>query len=81
MEVFKIMEKTLEREFEEIKKQIIVQNYKTIMFGRIIPFVRDEAITQGYLKTDEQVFEEAQERFCQAKKDGRIDELNSLVTF
>lgn len=67
----------LAQEFERYKKHEIQKNYFRVMNEKIIPFVRD---SYDYQRTEEQIQEEAQERFSRGKKDGKIDHLN-LVTF
>jgi len=78
---------TLESEDEQIarelaaaKQQVMSQNYLSIMRERLIPFVRDyELTTNGLLMSDEQCFSMAHQLFCNAKRDGKLDELNQLV--
>ena len=70
----------LAKEFKAKKFDISVNNYRTLMRDRLIPYVRDFELTRsGILFTDEQLFERAHYLFCNAKKDGVLDELNRIV--
>lgn len=70
----------LSKEFNKKLLQIQTENYKRIMSERLIPFCRDlELSTSGILLTDAQLLERAHSMFIQAKKDGRLDELNNIV--
>ena len=70
----------LYKEFEKRKQQIKTNNYLKLMQERLIPFERDFELTStGILLTDQQLFERAHQRFCQAKLDGKLDELNSII--
>lgn len=74
------MNKRLQREFLNRKREIMSQNYKKLMSERLIPFCRDcELSTSGLLLTDKQLFERAHGMFLQAKQDGKLDELNNIV--
>ena len=70
----------LRKEFSNRTLQIKTNNYKKIMNERLISFCRDlELSTSGLLLSDKQLFERAHSMFIQAKKDGRLDELNNIV--
>lgn len=70
----------LRKEFSNRTLQIKTNNYKKIMNERLIPFCRDlELSTSGLLLSDKQLFEKAHSIFVQARKDGRLDELNNIV--
>jgi hypothetical protein len=72
--------KRLQEEILNRKIQIATENYKKVMNERLIPFCRDlELSNTGLLLPDIQLFEKAHSMFIQAKKDGRLDELNNIV--
>lgn len=68
----------LAREFNTTFRNKKVKNYKKLMRERLVPYVRDLAISQGYLKSDFQCFSDAHTLFCRAKAEGTIDELNNI---
>ena len=70
----------LAKDFKNKVLDIKVKNYQTLMRDRLIPYVRDLELTNsGILLTDEQLFERAHNLFCNAKKDGKLDDLNRIV--
>lgn len=70
----------LKKELADKKLEIMTDNYKKLMNERLIPYCRDLELSEtGLLLTDTQLFERAHVMFLQAKKDGRLDELNNIV--
>lgn len=70
----------LEKQFQRRILAIRTANYRKIMNDRLIPFCRDlELSSSGLLLSDKQLFEKAHAMFIQAKKDGRLDDLNNIV--
>ena len=67
-------------DLERQKRKIRAQNYIKLMQERLIPFERDFELTNsGILLTNEQLQERAHQRFCLAKRDGKLDDLNSII--
>lgn len=70
----------LSKELADRRLEVMTANYKKLMNERLIPYCRDLELTEsGLLLTDNQLFERAHALFIQAKKDGRLDELNNIV--
>ena len=66
-------------EFRQRKNKLATENYRNLMNERLIPFCRDMELTRtGMLLGDNVLFPIAHQMFLQAKRDGRIDELNRV---
>ena len=72
-------DKKLARELQEAKENFQIFNFQKIML-RLVDFERTQELAfSGLLLTDEVAIERALARFQQAKRDGRIDELNCIA--
>lgn len=70
---------TLEKEFSLIAETLKENNKNTIIFNRMIPFLRTYFLnTEGYLKSDLQLYVLAQSMFEAAQENGIIDGLNNV---
>lgn len=67
----------LAKEFKDTLKKTRNKNYKTII-ARLMQFVKEEALLNGYVKSDYQCWQEAQLLYLRARKDEMFDELNRL---
>lgn len=67
----------LSQEFNNFVRQKQIENYKTII-GKLYNFIRDEAVSNGYIKTDRQCLQEAQRIYLEAKSNDLLDTLNKL---
>ena len=69
----------LAKEFQRAKEDIQIVNFQKIML-RLVDFERTQELAfSGLLLTDTVAIERALAKFQQAKREGRIDELNNIV--
>lgn len=68
----------LEQEFEKVKFNIKLKNYLDIIEKLKTFFIDLELSSSGLLLQNDKALEMAHQAFCQAKKTGKIDELNFL---
>lgn len=69
----------LAKEFNEAKENFQILNFQKIML-KLIDYERtNELAFSGLLLTDDVATQRALARFQQAKRDGRIDELNNII--
>ena len=71
-------DKKLAKELQEAKENFQILNFQKVML-KLVDFERTQELAfSGLLLTDEVAIERALARFQQAKRDGRIDELNNV---
>ncbi len=72
-------DKKLAKELQATKEKFQILNFQKIML-KLIDFERTQELAfSGLLLTDEVAIQRAHARFLQAKRDGRIDELNNII--
>lgn len=76
---FSMRVKQLKEERPEKWKSLSTLCYVDLMADVLIPYIRDKAMTDGILLSDEQAYMNAHQWFCSLKKDNLLDKNNCVL--